>query len=410
VNGEEENTSPLAGVRVIDLTHHIAGPNATKLLADYGADVIKIERPDGGDPARRMAPFLRDEPHIEKSGLFLHLNTNKRSVTLDLKTNGGRALLLDLVRDADILVESFAPRVMPSLGLSYETVREVNTRIVMTSLSNFGQSGPYRDYKMTELTLYALGGTMHSTGTPDREPVKLALTVEQFFAGMITATATMGAYLGAQAHGAGQHVDLSLFEMIAGNQDRAVQAHTVFQYAGTIAQRAGGGGGRNVLPSGVYPVADGYVQFFALQPIWDRFCRMIDREDLIEEEYFTRPDHFSGNATVKAEVDAILYEWLLPRTKREVMEKAQSAGYFCGAINSMEDVFNDPHLAAREFFAEVDHPVAGTLRYPGPPFKMTESPWRAGRAPLLGEHTLEVLGELGYSAGDVTRLREQGVL
>jgi crotonobetainyl-CoA:carnitine CoA-transferase CaiB-like acyl-CoA transferase len=300
---------------------------------------------------------------------------------------------------------------MPSFGLDYPTIHEANPGVVMTSISNFGQTGPYRDYKMTELTLYALGGTMHSTGVPDREPLKLALTVEQFFAGMVSATAAMGAYMGAQLHGTGQRVDLSLFEIIAGNQDRAVQAHTVFQYAGTIAGRAGGSGGRNILPNGVYPVSDGYVQFFALQPIWDRFCRMIDRPDLIEDAHFTAPENFTGNAAVKAEVDAMVYEWLLVRTKREVMEKAQSVGYFCGAINSMEDVFNDPHLAAREFFAEVEHPVAGSLRYPGAPFKMTESPWRAGRAPLLGEHTAEVLCErLGHSAEDLTRLREQGVV
>ena len=212
---------------------------------------------------------------------------------------------------------------------------------------------------------------MYSTGMPDREPVKLALTVEQFFAGMVAATATMGAYIGAVLHGNGQHVDLSLFEIMAGNQDRAVQAHTVFQYAGTIAARAGGGGGRNILPTGVYPVADGYVQFFALQPIWDRFCRMIDRPDLIEDPYFTAPENFTGNPAVKARSTRCSTSGCLPRTKREVMEKAQSVGYFCGAINTMEDVFNDPHLAAREFFAEIDHPSPARSAYPGAQFKMS---------------------------------------
>jgi formyl-CoA transferase/CoA:oxalate CoA-transferase len=197
----ESTAGPLQGVRVLDLTHYITGPYATKLFADYGADVIKIERPDGGDPARTIAPFFKDKPHLEGSGLFLHLNSNKRSVTLNLKSEAGKKILLDLARDADILVESFSPRVMPSLGLDYETIHAINPRLTYTSISNFGQNGPYRDYKTTEITLYAMGSTMISTGMPDRPPVKLGLTVEHFFAGMVSATATMGAFYGADAEG-----------------------------------------------------------------------------------------------------------------------------------------------------------------------------------------------------------------
>jgi crotonobetainyl-CoA:carnitine CoA-transferase CaiB-like acyl-CoA transferase len=401
----------LDGVKVVDLTHYISGPYCTKLLADYGADVVKIERPDGGDPARRLGPFFHDQPHLEGSGLFLHLNTNKQSVTLNLKSEAGRKVLLELVRDADILVENFAPRVMPALGLAYEDFEALNPRLVMTSISNFGQTGPYRDYKMSEITMYALGGTMYSTGEPDREPVKLALTAEQIFAGMVSATATMGAFMGAALHGTGQHVDLSLMEIMAGNQDRGVQAHTNFQYTGTISGRTGGGAGRNILPSGVYPCADGYVQLFALQPVWDRVCLMIDRPDLISDPYFTAPENFTGNPAVKGEFDAILLEWLFARTKQEIMLKAQSVGYFCGAINTMEDVFNDEHLRARDYFVEIDHPYTGPLKYPGPQFKMAQTPLTPGRAPLLGEHTAEVLcGRLGYSDDDIARLRAQGAI
>ena len=404
-------TYALEGVRVVDLTHYIAGPYCTKLFADQGADVIKVERPDGGDPARRLAPFFHDEPQLEKSGLFLHLNTNKRSLTLDLKSQAGRRILLDLMRDADIVVESFSPRVMPSLGLDYEALSAVNPNLVMTSISNFGASGPYRDYRMSEITMYALGGTMYTTGTADREPVKLGLTVEQIFAGMVAATATMGAYMGVLLQGeGGQHIDLSLMEIMAGNQDRAVQAHTNYQYTGLPAARAGGAQGRNLLPSGVYPCADGYVQLFALQPVWDRICRMIDREDLIDDPYFTAPENFAGNAQVKAEFDALVIEWLISRGKQEIMEKAQSVGYFCGAINTMEDVFGDPHLQARGFFTEIDHPATGPLRYPGAPFKAGATSWKVGRAPLLGEHTHEVLSGLGYSGEEIVRMRSQGVI
>jgi crotonobetainyl-CoA:carnitine CoA-transferase CaiB-like acyl-CoA transferase len=368
-----------------------------------------------GDIARSMPPFWHDEPNLEGSGLFLHLNTNKRSVTLDLDAEAGRNVLLDFARDADILIESFAPGTMASWSLDYTALEASNPRLVMTSVSNFGQTGPYRDYKMTEITLYALGSTMQVTGMPDRPPLKLGLTVENVFAGMVSATATMGAFMGASLSGEGQYVDLALMEIQAGNQDRAVQGQMVYQYVGGPTggwTRSGGGSqGRNILPVGVYPCADGYVQFFTLQPLWDRVCKMIDREDLINDPHFTAPENFTGNADVKAEFDAVLIEWLVQHTKREVMEKSQACGYMCGAINTMEDVFNDKHLAERGFFAEVDHPYVGTLRYPGAQFNMSETPWRAGRAPLLGEHTDEVLsGVLGYSEPQIAALREQGVV
>jgi crotonobetainyl-CoA:carnitine CoA-transferase CaiB-like acyl-CoA transferase len=300
---------------------------------------------------------------------------------------------------------------MPSLELDYEAFEAVNPRIVMTSISNFGRTGPYKDYAASEITLYALGGTMISTGMPDREPVKLGLTVEQFYAGMVCATATMGAFMGAAVSGEGQHVDMSLMEIMVANQDRAVQGHMIYQYTGPGAGRTGGGSpGRTIVPVGVYPTMDGYVQFFALTPRWERICEMIDRPDLVNDPHFTAPENFAGNPEVKEEFDGILLEWLLTHTKREVMEKSQAAGHPCGAINTMADVFEDPHLAARGFFQTIDHPATGPLQYPGPQFRMSETPWRPGRAPLLGEHTSEVLHGIGYTHEDIARLREQGAV
>ena len=416
-NGATAARGPLDGVKVVDLTHYITGPYCTKLFADYGADVVKIERPDGGDRARWIAPFWHDKPHLEGSGLFLHLNSNKQSVTVNLKSEAGRKIILDLVRDADILVESFSPRVMPSVGLDFETLHAVNPSLVVTSISNFGQNGPYRDYKIAEINLYALGSTMISTGMPDRPPVKLGLTVEHFFAGMVSATATMGAFFGVANGGEGQHLDLSLFEIQVGNQDRSVQGLMMYQYTGgsfvgSGPPRVGGSGtGRNILPAGVYPVEDGYVQFFTLAPHWDRICRVIERPDLIDDPFFTAPENFSNNAEAKAMFDAILIEWCVQHTKREVMERSQAEGYMCGAINTVEDVFNDPHLQARGFFSDIDHPYTGPLKYPGAQFKMSETPWRPGRAPLLGEHTQEVLTQrLGYTKDDVAKLRAQGAI
>jgi crotonobetainyl-CoA:carnitine CoA-transferase CaiB-like acyl-CoA transferase len=231
---------------------------------------------------------------------------------------------------------------------------------------------------------------------------------------MVCAAATMGALIGAVAHGTGQHLDLALMEIQAGNQDRGVQGQMVYQYVGNAnrgpARTGGGVVGRFLSPVGVYPCADGYVQFFTLQPLWERVCKMIERPDLLDDPHFAAPENMNNNPERKAEFDAILLEWLLVHTKREVMEASQAAGYMCGAINTMEDVFADLHLQARGFFVEVDHPYAGMLTYPGAPFKMSETPWRAGRAPLLGEHTRPVLNRLGYTEEDIALLRSQGAI
>ena len=193
----------LSDVKVLDLTWYIAGPYCTKLLADYGADVIKVERPGSGDPARSLGPFLGDDPHPEKSGLFLHLNTNKRSITLNLKSEMGKKIFKELVKEADILLESFSPRVMPSLGLSYEELEKINPRLVMTSISNFGQTGPYRDFRLSELVLSAMGTAMYIQGVPEREPVKIGGTVIQFQVGNIAAVATIFALYGSEVRGIG---------------------------------------------------------------------------------------------------------------------------------------------------------------------------------------------------------------
>lgn len=400
---------PLEGVRVLDLTHHIAGPYCTKLLADYGADVLKVERPGVGDPARRMGPFLGDDPRPERSGLFLHLNTNKRSITLNLKADEGTEILKRLVRDADILVESFSPRVLPGLGLDYEVLSAENPRLTMTSLSNFGHTGPYRDYKMTEITAYAMGGVMHATGMPDREPIKLALTVQQFFAGNVSAAATMGAFIGARLQGVGQQLDLAIFEMEAGNQDRGISNLGSYQYSGQPTFRRTREISRSILPNGVFPTSDGYAQLSGTQPEWwERICKAMDRPDLATDPRFTSPENFYGNPERRQEVSALVLEWTLQHTKREVMQRCQEFGYLAGAVNDMADVFADPHLAAREFFVSADHPAVGSLRYLGPQFRPG---FNAGRAPLLGEHNREVYcGRLGYSGEDLVRLRQQGVI
>jgi crotonobetainyl-CoA:carnitine CoA-transferase CaiB-like acyl-CoA transferase len=243
----------LADLSVLDLTHHIAGPYCTKLLADYGAEVIKIERPDGGDLARRHGPFPHDEPHPEKIALFLHLNTNKRGMPFNLKTSAGKDLFIELVAQVDVVVENFSPRVMPSLGLDYGTLEQLNPQLVMMSISNFGQTGPYQDYKAQDILIYAMGGAMHQTGVAERDSIKMAGNLMQYHSGTVAATATLvGVYGGEAIH----------------RQNSGLQG---------------------MLPRGIYPCQDGYICIHVTSGWWLRLARMLERPDLLTNPKFATP-------------------------------------------------------------------------------------------------------------------------
>jgi len=398
----------LSDVKVIDLTHFIAGPYCTKLLADCGADVIKIERPGGGDPTRRMGPFLKDEPHPEKSGLFLHLNTNKRSITLNLKAEAGKRILKELVQDADILVESFSPRVMPSLGLDHDTLHKVNPKLVMTSISNFGQTGPYRDFKASEIVLCGMGSEMYSCGVPEREPLKLGGTVVQYQAGNVAAVATMTALFAARDSGVGDHVDLSIMEVHLGSIDRRSTMLVFHQYTSEVHSR--------VIPTLVsYPMGvrmckDGFfdiwgggiVQAFTFVVDWMGMPELMEQFGSVEAQM---------NPEKEAEFDAIFLPWCLERNKLEIWETAQKARVKLGPINTTEDLLRTPHFHERGFWVEMDHPAMGKVTCPGAPYKMCETPWQVNRpAPLLGQHNEEVYSGIGYSGEDLVKLKEIGVI
>ena len=401
-------TGPLDGVRVLDLTQGVAGPYATKLFSDYGADVVKIERPGAGDPARRLGPFPDDEPHVEASGMFLHLNTGKQSVTLDLKAATGRDLLLRLAAQADVIVESFRPGTLERLGIGPDALAEANPAAALVRVSNFGQDGPYRDFEADDMLLYAAGGVMQVTGDPDREPIKLGLYAPLFLAGTVIAGMTMGAMRSSMRDGVGERVEVSIHEIMTASMDRGAPNIVAYQYSGALMiQRI-----KNVvysgLPSGVYPCADGYVQV-ATQPAWfPRMCRAMGREDLIENERFASNVY---NPDFLPEVEAIFYPWLLSHTKQEVMELAQAEGWPVCAINTVEDAYRDPGYRARDFFRTIDHPVAGSFEYPGLPVRFKGTPGEMRPAPLLGQHTFEVLTErLGHTPEEVAILGQRGVI
>jgi len=398
----------LSDVRVLDLTHYVAGPYCTKLLADYGAEVVKIEKPGEGDGARRMGPFLGDGPHPEKSGLFLHLNTSKKGITLNLKTRTGIEIFKKLVKDVDILVENFEPRVMTSLGMDYETLADINPRLVMTSISNFGQTGPYRDYKTTELVVFAMGPHMFVEGEPDRQPLKYPGYKAQYLAGTNAAAVTMGALFGSKATGEGQQVDVSIMECLSSPPEGAAGVIN-YDFCGREPDRPGwrreGG-----YPWGIYPCKDGYVFIWGIVPMfWPRTVQFLDMPELSEDPRFATPQ---ARREHHRDFDAIFMPWLMERTQQEVVSSAQAHRLPCTPVYTIDGVVKDAQSKARGFFVEIEHPVAGKITYPGLPFRLPETPSQPQRpAPLLGQHNREVYRErLGYTDEDLVRLREWGVI
>ncbi|MBM3947363.1 MAG: CoA transferase [SAR202 cluster bacterium] len=407
----------LQGVKVLDLTWHIAGPYCSKLLADFGADVIKVERPATGDPARAIGPFLNDEPHLEKSGLFLHLNTNKRSVTLDLKHPHARDITQGLVEWADIVVENFSPRVLPLLGLSYQTLASWNPRVLLVSISNFGQTGPYRDYRAEDLTIYAMGGPMLMTGTPELPPSRLGLNVVLYQGGAAAALATVTALVGAELRGRGEHVDVSLYETQMGTQDRRVSGLVGYQYTGTTFTRRPAGAG---IASGVKPCKDGYINLVGAGVRFSRIVTMLGKPEILKDPRFATPEARTLPENVQAFEEEYVLPWLSERTMEEAWAAAQAVGVLSGPVFTVRDIVEREHFVGRGAFAALDHPVAGRLMYPSRPFIMMETPslleQRPGSpvcrpAPLLGQHNREVYhGLLGLSQSELDALSAAGVI
>ena len=401
----------LSGVKVLDLTWQIAGPYCTKLLADYGADVIKVERPGKGDPTRAMGPFFKDDPNPEKSGLFLHLNTNKKGITLNLKSATGKKIFKQLIADSDILVESFSPHVMPSLGLGYQTLEKLNPRLVMISISSFGQTGPYRDFKASEIVEYAMGGEMCSTGIAGREPLKLGGNVIQYQAGTVAAVATMGALYAAEGQGIGQHVDISIMETQAGSADRRIMYILGYIMAGVITTRwppPREAVRMLIMPQGIYPCEDGFVNTLSLPQWWSRYIEALGMPELKDDPRFQNV--YSAEAGM--EFDAIWYSWLADHNKQELFDIFLKSKIAAAPVNSPEDLLKYTQLKAREYFVEVDHPETGKVTYPGAPFKMSETSWKIRQpAPLLGQHNEEIYCRLlGYTKEELVKLREGGII
>ncbi|MBI2847118.1 MAG: CoA transferase [Chloroflexi bacterium] len=396
----------LSHINILDLSHHVAGPYCTKLLAELGAEVVKVERPVPGDPARKKGPFPGDMPHQEKSALFLYLNTNKKSITLNLKSETGRRIFHELLQETDALVENFKPSAMPNLRLDYETLSKVKPELVMTSISNFGKDGPYRDYKAAEVVEYALGGLMYTFGSPHREPLKAWGTQAQYLAGTNAAFATLVALHSRDLLGSGQHVDISIQETLL-----AIIETTALMYAyqGTIRPRADNRDARFGPLVGIYECKDGYISTSILREHqFVSFCEFIGMPELPDDPRFN--DWFKVPAH-GGDLEKIMTPWFKSQPKEEVFHGAQTRRIPIGPVLGVDELLNNEQFAARKFFIELEHPEAGRVKYPSAAFRMSETPAELRRAPLLGEHNEEIYcGRLGYSKKELVKLKEMGII
>jgi len=397
----------MEGVRVLDLGLGIPPANATKLLGCFGAEVIKVE-PLDGDPLRMSGPFLGDIPNSETSGLFQYLNVNKKGITLNLESGRGRRILKDLLGWADIVVEGRGAGVMDGLGLTYEELEKVNPALVAVSITPFGQSGPYKNYKSYEIQPYAFGGPMYFTGNPEREPVNAANNVSDLHTGLAAASAGMVAFHRAEATGEGDYIDIAAAEVQLGNIDRRAAKLLAYSYTGAV-------GDRNLdhmgIGSGPFPCADGYINLLGGEFGFDRVCRMIEREDLMDDPRFNTPEGRRDPANIE-EISGLVISWLYDKPKLEVWETAQQKRVLSGVVNTTEDLLNDDHFWERGMWAQVRHPIAGEMTMPGKSLKMYRTPWQVqSAAPTLGEHNEAVYcGMLGYSREELSMLRQTGVV
>lgn len=397
----------LSHLKVLELCNFVSGPYCTRLLADLGAEVTKIEPPDIGDGARRRGPFLNDIPHPEQSGLFLYLNTNKSGITLDIKTSTGRDILRELIKQTDIFVEDNPPKVMKELGLTYQELKKINPRLVMTSITPFGQTGPYRDYKAHEMNLYHAGGEGYllPIQSPDlsREPVKGGGLVGDCVCGLSAAIATLSAAYCMGETGVGQHIDVSKQDVL---QTMVLLQVAMFANMGVVGTRLH----RPLLMPIPMECQDGYIMVSALTDReWQDLKKVMGNPAWAADErlnvWITR--HTNGD-----EINPHIRAWVKPHKKDELFRKLQENALVASPVNTSEDLVKSPQMESRGFFVDVEHPKAGKLKYPTVPYRFSHTPSSIERpAPLLGQDNDIIYCErLGYSKEEVTKLKETGVI
>ena len=392
---------PLDGIKVLDLTRVLAGPYATMLLGDLGAEVIKIEQPGTGDESRNFGPF--------KNGFslyFMSVNRGKRSVTLNLKTERGQAIFKQLLAHTDIVVENFRPRTMKKLGLDYDTLKTEHPSLIYAACSGFGQTGPYAQQGAYDMIIQGMGGIISITGEPEGPPVRVGTSISDITAALFTTIGVLSALHHRNQTGKGQFVDVAMLDSLV-----AVLENAVVRYFATgEAPKPLGARHPVITPFEAFASADGHV-IIALgnDTLWAKFCEHVNRQDLISDERFrTNADRTENHA----ELFPILSDIMSERTTDNWIDALGAIGVPCGPINAMDKVVSHPQVQAREMITHVAHQITGTVEVPGVPIKLSETPGNVDApAPSLGEHTTEILTSiLKMSPDEVAKLKQDGVI
>ena len=390
----------LEGMRVLDCTQIMAGPFCTLLLADMGADVIKIERPEGGDDIRHTGPFIDGW-----SAPFLGVNRNKRSVALDLRSDAGREIFKKLVSSSDVMVQNFRPGTLQRMGLSYSDLQPIRPELIYCSISGFGNTGPYNHRGGFDLVAQGMSGLMSFTGMPDSPPVKVGVPITDLNAGMYSAYGILTAYIHRLKTGEGQEVDASLIE--------SGIAYTFWESAsyfntGQVPEPLGSAH-RLSAPYQALRTEDGHMNLGAAnQRTWEAFCRAVGLEDLLNDERFTTN---TDRKAREKELADLLEETLSTQPTSYWVDLLEEAGVPAGPIYNLDQVYNDPHVQARNMVVELEDPRLGVIKHIGVPVKLSGTPGSIRhRAPDLGEHSREVLLEAGYTPAEVENFVEHGTI
>ncbi|MEK3937093.1 CoA transferase [Sporosarcina sp. FSL W7-1349] len=391
---------PLEGFRVIDLSRTLAGPYTTMLLADMGADVIKVEEPKSGDESRRFTPPKWNE----ESCYFLSANRNKRGITVNLKSPEGVEIVKQLVKDADVVIENFRTGTIEKLGLGYEVLKEINPKLVFCSISGFGRTGPDKDKAGYDVLLQAISGLMSITGT-EEEPAKAGMSIADLSTGTFAAFSIVSALMGVQRNDVGQYLDVSLLDCQV-----ALLNHMATGYManGTYPKRMGTAHASLVPYSGFHAKDAIVVVAVANDGLWKKFCQALEWHDLGSDERYTLN---YNRVQYREELESLISERFSQLDSADIIERLESFGVPCGKIQNIEEVMTSPQVIAREMMVEIEHPNIPDLKVPAFPVKFSETPPTVRYAPpLLGEHTNDVLQDLGYTEETIKELRAREVI
>jgi crotonobetainyl-CoA:carnitine CoA-transferase CaiB-like acyl-CoA transferase len=397
----------LAGLKVLELGRLISAPYCGKLLADMGAEVTKIEPPATGDPARQYGPFLDDDPHQERSGLFLYLNAHKRGVTLDLATPTGQRILRDLVARSDALVHNLPVQDMERVGLDYEGLGRINPGLVMASITPFGLTGPYRHYNAYDINLAAAGGICSGLGEADREPLTFGTPQVGYFAGMAAASSIVMALLARDNVGAGQHIDIAEVETMAGVYNGPEALMAVYQWRMT--RRTGHHALDFPYPNCILRCKDGYIFVGAPEGRqWRQLLEVMGSPEWSKDPRFRNRTEM--NNRYADELDGYLESWLMHYTKAELLDIALEHRIPLAPVRGYDEVRRDPSLA--DLFVDIDRTATGPLAYPGPPYRLADAEsMPPAPAPYLGQHNEEVYCQgLGYTREQLVKLYQTGII